>query len=825
MTRAFRWLLRLFLGLVLIVGIGAGLAYYLATRSLPDYNESFTLDGLSAPMRIVRDTANVPHVLGTTDTDSYFGLGFVHAQDRLWQMTMLRRTAQGRLSELFGDRTVKIDEALRRLDIYRLAARSLAVQDAYTTAALEAYAAGVNAWIDQINEGARGRGAPEFFLFRPEIAPWQPADSLAIVKLMGLKLSSHLGDEVLRARTALRVGPDRLRDILPDDPTDGIAALPDLAWLQPGPTRRVASTGPDPLRDDPLSPFPQPGFAGASNVWAAAPSRSTNGGTLLANDPHLGLTAPSFWYLARIDLASGGVIGSTIPGMPIVLSGRNSALGWGLTTAYADDLDVYIEQLAPGDPGSYLTPAGTEQPFRSEGAVLRVKDAAPITLTLRWTDRGPVLPGDLFDLGEVTPDGHVASIAWTVLDPEDRSMSAALRLMQQHNVTDGLAAMEDYVAPAQNLVLVDRDSIALQMIGKLPRRSGLHDSLGRLPSPGWRAENHWQGYLAYGLNPRFRDPQSGILGNTNNKPLDRPFPLHVSFSWGDTQRVHRWQKLMTDRAVHSRESFIGAQLDTVSPAARTLLPLIGTDLWFAGEAAPQGSPERRRREALDLLANWNGEMNEHIPEPLIYAAWVQALQQRLISDELGRTLAAEFAHPDPLFLERVYRDVDGASVWCDVVQSTAIETCRDMAQRSLDDALQWISENFSGSLESLQWGTAHLATHDHEVLGDLPGIGWLVNIRQPTSGGDHTLMRGRTAGTGPHPFYNVHGAGYRGVYDMADPDSSVFIIATGQSGHPFSRYYDNLGDRWRRGEYIPMSLDPALAEAAATGVTVLTPAE
>ncbi len=282
------------------------------------------------------------------------------------------------------------------------------------------------------------------------------------------------------------------------------------------------------------------------------------------------------------------------------------------------------------------------------------------------------------------------------------------------------------------------------------------------------------------------------------------------------------------RKVHTRESFIEAQLDTVSTTARTLLPLVGADLWFTGAAAPEGTPERNRQRALTLLADWNGEMNEHMPEPLLYAAWMRALQTRLIRDELG-PLAAEFTHVEPLFIERVYRDVDGgAGIWCDVVQSATTETCTEMAQAALDDALLWISEHHGSAWEALRWGgDAHQAHQDHPVLGQVPGLRWVVNIRQSTSGGgDNTLNRGLTAGTGRDPFRNVHAAGYRGgVYDFADPDSSLFITSTGQSGHFLSRHYDDLGELWRRGEYIPpMSLDPPeLARAAAVGVTVLTP--
>jgi penicillin amidase len=320
------------------------------------------------------------------------------------------------------------------------------------------------------------------------------------------------------------------------------------------------------------------------------------------------------------------------------------------------------------------------------------------------------------------------------------------------------------------------------------------------------------------------NPTSGLLGNTNNKTVDRPFPNHVSFEWGDTQRIQRWLTLMKAREVHTRESFIEAQLDTVNPTARALLPLIGAELWFTGEAAPEGTPERLRQKALILLAEWNGEMSEHLPEPLIAEAWLRALMDRLIRDELG-AMADSFTHPSPVFMERVYRDVDGASVWCDVVQSAAVESCADLSRIALDEALLRLSESYGPNVESWRWGDAHQATHDHPVLGEVPFLRYFVNIRQSTSGGDDTLMRGRTKGTGPNPYLNVHGAGYRGVYDFADPDSSVFINATGQSGHPLSRHYDDLGELWRRGEYIPMSLDPELARAAAAGVMVLRPAE
>ncbi len=821
MARLVNWLLKLTAVGVLLSVVSILVVYFLASQSLPEYDKEVALPGVTAPVEIVRDNANVPHIFGSfgaSDEDVYFGLGYAHAQDRLWQMTVLRRTAQGRLSEVFGERSIESDSLMRRLDIYRLAQQSVAVQSVDTLAALRAYSAGVNARLFEINERALGRGAPEMFLFSAPVAPWQPADSLALLKLLAVQSSTQMQNEILRTRTSLVLDdPDRLRDILPDAPGNGISVLPELTDLFLQMKRLASLDGEVPT----VWPLPERGLTSASNAWAAAPSRSAAGGSILANDPHNMLTAPSSWYLARLELATGGIIGGTLPGIPVVFSGRSNAMGWGITASYLDDQDLFIEQLNPDNPEEYQTPSGFET-FRTRRAIINVKDAAPITTTLRWTENGPVLPGGIFNLSSITPPGHVVSLGWTALSPADTSMTAAIDLMRSHNVEEAIAAAEGFVAPSYNLVLADQNEIAMKTIGAVPQRSSRHQSKGRLPSPGWRRENRWQGRAAYAANPVFRNPRGGILGNTNNKLVDRPFPNHISYDWGDSQRIHRWQRLMQSREVHTRDSFIEAQQDTVSFAARTLLPLIGADLWFTGEAAPEGTPARKRQTALDLLAQWNGEMNEHLPEPLIYAAWVRALQKRLIEDDIG-TLTSAYPRVDPLFLERVFRDIDGASAWCDIRQSALTESCTDISRLALDDAILWIDETYGGTLESLRWGDAHQASHMHEALGSIPVLRYFVNIRQSTSGGDNTLQRGLTSGASAAPFTNIHASGYRGVYDFADPDSSVFVTSTGQSGHFLSRYYDDMSQLWRRGEYIPMSLDENLARAAAVGTTRILP--
>ena len=289
-------------------------------------------------------------------------------------------------------------------------------------------------------------------------------------------------------------------------------------------------------------------------------------------------------------------------------------------------------------------------------------------------------------------------------------------------------------------------------------------------------------------------------------------------------RLARLQRLLAAREIHSRDSFIDAQLDTVSPAARALLPLVGADLWFTGEPVAPGTPERQRQDALALLAEWDGNMGEHLPEPLIYSAWMRQLQDRLIHDELGALAARMADRLRPAFIDRVFRNTGGAAVWCDIVQSAPVEDCATVARQALDAALVDLTARFGPDVASWRWGDVHQARHDHPALGQMPMLGWVVNLVQSISGDGSSLARSASLNEGADPWRAVSGAGFRGVYDLADPDSSVFIISTGQSGHPLSRHYDDLAELWRRGEYIAMSLDPTLARAGASGVTTLRPA-
>ncbi len=817
MTRILRWLLRGLIGLSAALGLGLALAWVLISGSLPDYGGRVTAEGLGAPARVIRDANAIPHIRAESAADAWFVLGLVHAQDRLWQMEVARRAVQGRLSEILGARTVGLDRLVKTLDLYGHARRSLPHQTPETQAALAAYAKGVNAWIRHVDARSLGRGAPEFFLFGEGFAPWTPADSLGILKMMALRLTQSARAEVRRALFQLALPPERVADILPDYPVGAETVVPRFTGETP-PGSRAALPPEDPLLAA-LGP-PAPGEGGASNAWAVDPSRSSSRASLLANDPHLWLSAPSVWYLA--DVQGGGVsgIGATLPGVPAIVIGHNGRVGWGLTTAHIDDQDLYIERLAPGEPGAYLTPDGP-RPFDNRRIRIEVDGAAPLVETVRRTRHGPVLAPDMLGVGQITPEGHVAALAWTALTDDDRSLSALTALLAAEDVGAALEVADLVAAPAQVLTVADRREVAMVLAGRVPQRHPTNRSRGRLPVTGWRAEHDWQGSLPAAARPLVRAPEEGAVATANNRLTDRPYPEHLGHDWAPPYRIRRIIKELSGRRFHSRDSFVALQADTISEMARSILPLIARELWW-GRAS--GAEEGLRAEALDLLADWNGEMDQHSPEPLIFSEWMRRLTERLAADELGG-LYPEIAGAQPLFVERVFRDIEGAAIWCDVTKTPEAETCAEIAVAALDDALAGLSAEHGRTIAGWRWGEEHRAVHRHMPLGYLGWVGFLVNIEHETSGGTDTLMRGQTLGRGPTPFENVNAAGLRVVYDFADLNRSVWMISTGQSGHPFSRWYDHFAEPWARGDVVAMSMADEDAQSGAVGTMEIVPAD
>ena len=818
MKLIFQSLFGLIVVFLVTAGVSIGVIAWLAYRSLPNYDSQFAHGAIQDTVTMTRDPAGVPHILGSSNADVMFALGYAHAQDRLWQMIVARRTVQGRLAEVFGAQDVPSDRLMRHLGLYQLARHSVDAQSEEALAMLTAYSAGVNARLERINSQSMGRGAPELLIHNIPLSPWRPVDSLALMKWLGFQSSRQAQSDIRYALASMRLSdPARLKDLFPSDPSETVIDLARYDAQFSGAEFAEAT-------HDAISPVLfESTLGGASNVFAAAPKRTAQDKPILANDPHGFLSAPTPWYLARLNLEGGGIIGATVPGIPLVFSGRSEALAWGVTASYVDDQDILMEEITQREPLT-LRRADRDVIVTERASIINVKGSDPITLTLPILPHGMAsIPLDVHNVKNLTPKDHMPVLLSPVLEADDPSFSAFWDVMTARTVAGALTASQRHIAPSYNLMLADATTVAFRTIGAIPKRHANSLTQGRMPGLAWRDVNHWMGYEDPTAHPQRTSQDNEILVNTNNKLTTDSFPRHLSHNWGDTQRIRRFANTMEQREIHSRESFVEAQLDTVSYTARALLPLIAKDLWYSTPPAELGTQERARAHALELLASWDGNMNEHMPEPLIYAVWVNTLYRMMIQDELT-TLAPLFTQVDPVFVERAFRDIEGAAIWCDIKQTSRTEDCATLSKRALDEAIIFLKEHYQNDLTALRWGDAHEAIHFNKTLGRTPVIKLFANLRQSVSGGPQTLNR--TMGTGalsPDGYKTIHGATYRGIYDFSDPDSSLFVTSTGQSGHILSRHYDDLGQKWRRGEYIPMSLDVDLARAGGVGTTVITP--
>jgi len=760
-----KYLWRLLIVVAVLGGLGAGGGFLWLRGSLPQTDGTIALAGPRGPIEIARDRHGVPTIRAGSEHDAFFALGFVHAQDRLWQMDFLRRLGAGRLSEVLGEPTLRSDKLMRTLGLHRLAERQLAALKPETRAAIDAYTAGVNGFL------ARHQGAwpVEFYLLRYRPEPWRAADSLIWGRLMAVFLSRNAREEALAARIVKRLGAEALDILLPPYPAEAPRSLAGLA--------------------NPLA------LGAASNAWTVSGAHTESGKPLLANDPHLRLRIPGLWYLARIETHDRLMAGATVPGVPFHILGHNGHIAWGLTSAETDVEDLFIERIDPRDPGRYLAPGGARR-FLTRKETVRVRGGGAAVIEVRATRHGPVTSDIDPALAELAGAGHVIALASPAFLPDANGPDALYALSRARDWTQFRAALADWSLPHLNFTYADRTgSIGLAAPARIPvRRSGD----GRLPVPGWTGAHDWTGYIPRDELPVARDPAKGWIVNANNPTpkTDNPHWLGRNRSAG--YRARRAEMLLRARARHDPASMTAMQMDTVSLMARDLLPLLS-------RARPDTETGRK---ALALMQGWDGRMAADRPQPLIFMEWFSRLQRRLFADELG-PLYDSWGGLHPLSVEAALRRLPR---WCDDTVTPAPETCDGRIAAALDDAAGALAARHGRDPAGWRWGAAHRARLDHPVMGRIPVIGGLFNRRVQVDGGAATLNRGLMRLDDPdRPFDSVHGAGFRAVYDLADLDASRFVIATGQSGNVLSPHYDDFVARWRTGGFVSLGARPAEA--------------
>ena len=791
--RILRRILQVLLTLLFLVAIGVCVVAFNAYRAVPRDVGTMTLakGAIAKPVTITRDERGVPTIEAASEDDAYFALGYVHAQDRLFQMELMRRSGQGRLSEIIGKLGLNLDRYIRTLGLYRRAEADFAGLDPAVQRAFQRYADGVNAWLTQ-----RDRPLPlEFHIlwFTPE--PWKPADSLVWQKLMGLQLAGNSDEELLRAALDAKLGPMRAEDLFPapraGDPATVESVATPMKETRAPHDPSLAALAPDRLLDVILNTI-TPTLA--SNAFAVAGSRTASGQPLLANDPHLGFEIPSLWYLAVLKTPDITLSGATVPGVPLHVLGQNQHIAWGITTTHGDTQDLFIEHVLAGGK-SYETPDGP-QDFVTRVETIPVRFGDSVQMTVRETRHGPVL-SDVLRAGRV-PVGllegdRVLALSAALFQPNDRTAEALYRMAHAQDAVGFRDALRLFEAPQQNITFADRQSIGFVAAGRVPIRKAGN---GTIPAPGWSGDYDWIGWAPFEQLPQAMDPASGMIVNANNRISAADDPL-IAVHWHEAYRARRILAALGDaKAPLTVDDLIKLQNDAVSIPATEMLPLL----------LPHVTPRTDDEKALlATLQTWDGDMAVDRAEPLVFAVWMDRLKYALVADDLGDLYARYYGERADALRAMLEGGGPGLA-WCDDVATSAQEPCAARIQLAWNDTIDWIGRREGASPASWRWGNLHQAVFGHQVFETLPILGRLSTRAIPTPGGEYTVNRGSHLNlAADQPLKHVHGPGIRAVYDLADPTRSRFALAGGQSGYLASPHYDDLLRPWRDGENFPLN--------------------
>ena len=851
------WLKRI-LGLffVLLVLAAAAAGVYVH-QAFPTLDGELQAAGLSAPVKVARDSADITHIKAESPHDAWFSLGYVHAQERGWQLEFNRRVMLGELSEVFGPATLETDKLMRTLGIMQAAERQWQSLPAEGRDAMQAYSDGINAFYANPRLVSQAL-PPEFHMLG--IKPggssgkaWSPQDSLGWSLMMALDLGGNWGTEFARLKVAKTLETDKLWQLFPSYPGEQPASRLDFAQLYAElgvyRTAPVAATKTVAIHDHmqwarALFDIKLPSkmtalstmlaadindWAGnwgvvdgkGSNNWVVSSAHSTSGKPLLANDPHLGLSAPAIWYFARLQAPAGkasdgnttaaiDVVGATLPGLPFVVLGRTSKVAWSFTNTNPDVQDLYLEQINPDNPRQYRVPAASGKvaddkawaDFKIREELIKVKGQPDLKLTVRESRHGPVLSdaqkshADLLDTSK-----YVLALRWSALDADNQTVLAGLRANQAQSSEELIAAFSVYHSPMQNLVTADvAGHVAFKAVGKIPLRKPANDILGVAPSPGWDARYDWAGWLPQAQTPETSHAAieaKGWLSTANQRITPPGYAVFMGQDWTAPDRYNRIEQLLAATPRHDMTSMQKIQGDQLSASTLRLLP-------FLQQALQQTSTHSLAGPAQRAMQGFDGSMRADTAAPLIFAAWADELTRGVIGGKLGADLFKSF------YGKRHFRSaIEGIMArndanWC------GVDGCGAQSRAALGRALNRLQDSYGTDVSKWTWGKAHFALSAHKPFGNVPLLARYFDVRVPTGGDAFTVNVGQYWSNDDNtPFANRHAASLRAVYDLADLENSRFIYQTGQSGLVFSSRYRDMRDTWAKLEYRPLQLNPA----------------
>jgi penicillin amidase len=767
----------------------------LAKAAAPKYRGAITLAGLAKEVRVFWQSKGIPHVFAADEFDLFFAQGYLHAQERLWQMDLNRRFLSGRMAEVFGRfpvpahelttqfrgcDSVDVDHFMRLVGVRRSALASLDVLTTEDRERLESYSAGVNRFIEVC-----GKRLPlEFRLLRYQPEPWRPEDTLTIAKgfafLLSLALFTRLNAMAIAAKLASQ--PELFRDLYPS------AASSDFT------TARA-------LWDATQNFWRFTGAAGAigagmaagigSNAWVIGPERSASGGVLLCNDPHLRLSLPSIWYLMHLCAAPGPVEtdgyevwGATLPGCPGVQVGHNRWIAWGITAALCDDVELYREKIHRLESDLYEID-GQWHLMSRHSEMLAIKGQQPVERTVRWTRHGPVIT----DFQPAPSRSEVVSLCWTAHEAsaDFHGLHALNRARNWHEFLD---ALSHQTAPALNFVYGDdAGNIGFALAGRVPLRAGAPSPL---PSEGWRSQNEWRGFVPFADLPRLFNPPEQVIANANNPIVDDAYPFYLSRFFEPPYRMRRIHELIAARKIHAFGDMAAAQGDKISIHARDLIAALSAELRAIRKLAGNNSA------AADRLLGWNGHCGADSIAATIFHVFHRRLIKNLLMPLLGEDLLItyiEILNQSILPTDNILRDPESpwfsATSRAELVRSALAEACAELSESLGPDQNRW------------QWGRLHTLTLNHP-FSRVSFLRPLFSAGPFPSGGDNfTVNLGLYRYS--NPYQHIVGSSVRMIVEIGQSLRSKFILPSGQSGYPFSPHYRDLTGQWQRQEYIELS--------------------
>jgi penicillin amidase len=817
-----KWIARILLAAVAALLTAGGAMSVHLLRGMPQLDGEVQLKGLSGAVQITRDASDVTHINASNALDAWRAIGFVHAQERGWQMAFNRRVMRGELSEILGKATLDTDKLMRTLGIIGMAKQQLQGLSPATQAALQAYSDGIqNAW-----QSGAVKPSPEFKILGTSALDsrgqaWSPEDSVGWALMMALDLGGNWGQEFARLSASQVLNHAQLWQLLPAYPGEKPATAVDLPALYAqlgvyaAGSAKVAKSATVSAAQTPLAQWSADWVRDmgilegkGSNNWVVPGSRTVSGKPLLANDPHLALSSPAIWYYAHLKAPAGelpggykhpalDVIGATLPGLPFVVLGRTTGVAWGFTNTGPDVQDLYLEQLDAARPGQYRTPDGWAA-FSERSETIRVKGQPDVALKVRSTRHGPVISDVQPQYqGLIDANRYAVSLRWSALAPDNKTIEAGMQANWAQTVPQLQEAFAEHHAPMQSVVMADTlGEVAYKAVGKVPTRSAQNDILGVAPSPGWLAQYDWTGWLPYAQNPAVDTAQiekKGWHATANQNILPPGYAHFLGGDWTTPERFERIEQLLAATPQHSLQSMQAIQNDVLSLGAKTLQAKLG-QVTSQHPLAPA---------ALKQLAGFDGQMRTDSAAALVLNVWADELTRGLLVPHLG---AERF---QALYGKRHFRAaVEGIldrsdAFWC------GPSGCAAQVTSALERALDRIAVSQGRDVSLWRWGAWHQAISSHKPFGKVPYLNALFDVRVESAGDLFTVNVGQYwANDKQAPFANRHAASMRAVYDLSGAGQSVFIYQTGQSGHAFDPRSRDMALQWAQGGYRALQQQP-----------------